>query len=98
VNLFVSSAAFPPLSQRSPNVLSPSQDLDEVPSEVLTLVDRKCLEAGFHIETGDKAAPREPVLEIDHKEEYVSFFKENLHGVEHSNYIGVDEETDIFCT
>lgn len=71
-------------------------ELDEVPSEVLTLIDRKVLETGFHIETGDTKAPREPHLEIDHKEEYISYFKENLHGIEHSNYIGCDEEADIY--
>jgi len=52
-----------------------------VPKEVLDLINTGCLEAGFHIELGEKGAAREPQLVVDHQEEYVHYYRDNIYCV-----------------
>lgn len=77
----------------------PSNDLlaQGVPEENLKMIDQAPLKDGFHIEFGDSSVgAMRTLLNLDHQTEYVSWYRDVLFPIEHSNYVAHDEETDMY--
>lgn len=68
-----------------------------VPEDNLKMIDQAVLKDGFHIEFGDPAVTALPTeLSLDHRGEYVSYYKEGLYGVDHANYVAYDDDADLY--
>jgi hypothetical protein len=68
-----------------------------VPAENLRMIDQSVTTSGFHIEFGDPNVTTLPTtLSLDHGGEYVSYYRDVLHPVDHANYVAYDDETDLY--